>query len=457
MNKEFKLKYIEGSFSKFERSGKKIMHMSILLKDLCDVDIPCTPDEKGANIRNNKDSQSYKNKVYVELGKSVEGKGEGGQTQTLFGMKNCGIFIIASHYKIVDNCAILTCDDYQGVANGGHTYQKIVEKLRGEDNSHNDEFVNITITVGLSKDESAEVARALNQSVKVSDTSDYDKRGFYDTVKTALKPKFRNTISWYQGQVEGGHLPGHVMQILAVASPMYYGSFYPIHEDVGNSIRNPYRHPEHFARVMGYTNTYSSVKDVNNKVAHDIKVQYQMSDIINEVIELYDWMSSELAKHIIKHVDRKVDVNKSEDISRLIRKDGKLYGIVKDNRSLFDRDTSIVSTCKGVILPIFATIIEFIIVDELSEYARFTHNINYIKSTYRDLFKEILPAKSRIPDNKGLLAFNEVGLHLVINGVKNPDKYAKDKILVQNLRLWLRTVVQENIKSEEKNRVEVNL
>jgi len=123
-------------------------------------------------------------------------------TPGLFGHKHLGINIIADRVDETDkNTAVLHFKDGQGVMNGGHGLA-ILRELQEDPGAIKmpENFIKVSVVVGLDDDVIPEVAGANNTSVQVKMQSLLELKGAFGSLKAALaKTRLANAVQWREG------------------------------------------------------------------------------------------------------------------------------------------------------------------------------------------------------------------------------------------------------------------
>jgi hypothetical protein len=135
--------------------------------------------------------------VYRQVRESLlNQEGEGGT----FHLKNKGIVIVAEQVETKANSGdefIIHLDrTRQGILDGGHTYQLIMD-AQADGDLPDDQFVFVQIRTSVPKEWIPEISQGLNTSVQVQDMSLHNLAGKFAWLKAELKGKhYYSRIAW---------------------------------------------------------------------------------------------------------------------------------------------------------------------------------------------------------------------------------------------------------------------
>lgn len=171
----------------FDKTSGLVHHLFIANVADLPADLPME-----ANARRPKTNKS----VYREVKKSL--LNEDGGEPGLFHLKNKGIVIIADSVckkPGTNNEYEIKLDrTYQGILDGGHTYQ-IINECRQK--LPQNQFVFVHVRTGVPMDWIPEISRGLNTSVQVQDMSLDALRGLFEWIKQELRGRsYFKIIAW---------------------------------------------------------------------------------------------------------------------------------------------------------------------------------------------------------------------------------------------------------------------
>ena len=206
--------------------------------------------------------------VYREVKESLlDRSGEPGT----FHLKNKGIVIVADRVELrrgtSDEFVIHLDRTRQGILDGGHTYQLIME-TRAEEELPEDQHVFVQIRTSVPKEWIPGISEGLNTSVQVQDMSLQNLAGKFAWLKAELKGHaYYPVIAWSEND------PGEVSarDVIALLFLMNIGIF----PDAGN-------HP-----TAGYEKKSDALKAFDKSEA-SFKA---MKPVIDDILQLRDWIS----------------------------------------------------------------------------------------------------------------------------------------------------------------------
>jgi hypothetical protein len=225
---------------------------------------PGIPDD--ANPREpNLNRQVYKG-VRASLG-GAEGEGS-------FHLKHGGIVLVAEkverltepedrqdHYRLWFNP-----DVKQGIANGNHSYQLLLEAQEADAIPEN-QYVEIKVHTGVPAHVVPDLAEGLNTSMQVREESLADLRNQFNWLKTSLAPPGEKAVSWHEGD-EGEYDVREVIALLMALDPTRY----PLEDPVG------------------IENTYARLSSVFKSYLNDPDKVERFAPIAREAMELYEYI-----------------------------------------------------------------------------------------------------------------------------------------------------------------------
>lgn len=207
--------------------------------------------------------------VYRKVRASLSGSEGSGS----FHLKHGGIVVIADRVEKLDadNYRVwFDLDIKQGVANGNHSYQLILES-QADGAIPSDQYVEMKVHTGVPVAAVADLADGLNTSMQVREESLADLRNQFDWLKNVVDTHVNglDAIAWHEGD-EGEYDVREVIALLMALDPARY----PLEDPVG--IENTY------ARLSSVFRSY---------LREPAKVE-RFSSIALEAMELYEYIRS---------------------------------------------------------------------------------------------------------------------------------------------------------------------
>lgn len=206
--------------------------------------------------------------VYKQVRESLlELDGEPGS----FHLKNKGIVIVADRVTLKPG----TSDQYvisldrtrQGILDGGHTYQLIMEAQEADD-LPSDQYVFIQIRTAIPKDWIPDISQGLNTSVQVQDMSLQHLAGKFGWLKAEMNGHdYATKIAWSEND------PGD-MSARDIIALMYMMNI--------RLFPDASRHP-----TSGYEKKSEALKDFDTS---DATFRW-MAPILHDILYLHDWIS----------------------------------------------------------------------------------------------------------------------------------------------------------------------
>lgn len=198
-------------------------------------------------------------------------------TPGLFGYKHLGINVIASQIDEVDkNIAVLHFRDGEGVMNGGHG-MAILRELQKDPGAAGmpENFVKVSVIVGLDDSVIPEVAGANNTSVQVKVASLLELKNAFKPFKDALKDtNMERTVQWR----EGDDAPFKVEDLIAVLT-CFRSDVYPTSD---------YRRTPH--------NAYAYKAGVVDEFRRDTAGYHALAPRLREILEFQDYIRTQPKK-----------------------------------------------------------------------------------------------------------------------------------------------------------------
>ncbi len=198
-------------------------------------------------------------------------------TPGLFGYKHLGINVVADRVDEIDNkTAIIHFKQGQGVMNGGHGLAIIRELQQNPGISEMPQnFIKVSVVVGLPVDTVFEIAGANNTSVQVKQSSILELSGAFEPIKNALKDTpLHNNVQWREG--EDGIIK--VEELLAVMT-CYRSDIYQPDDKKKMPIK-----------------AYSSKNLVLEDFHKDMEGYYALLDILPQILEFQDFIRTQPKK-----------------------------------------------------------------------------------------------------------------------------------------------------------------
>jgi hypothetical protein len=156
------------------------------------IDVP-----EGISKAPNPRAQRTDRGIYKEVRESLDNTAD-----LSFHLKNKGITVLAHNieYSTDKKTAIVYLGDGDGIVDGAHTYQIILEAQEAG-TCPEGQYVKFEILTGIPLDMGPEITGGLNTAVQVDDASLMNLEGAFDWVKDALKKTdFGNRISYKQNE-----------------------------------------------------------------------------------------------------------------------------------------------------------------------------------------------------------------------------------------------------------------
>lgn len=235
------------------------------------LDIPTSPNPRDPKVTG---------KIYRQIIDSLE------SNDGLFHKKNKGITIVATHTRYSNNQLILefatdmdNLHSSDGILDGGHTYQ-IIKEMKHKWTSHaacNNQYVKLTIIVGLSYDLIPDIASALNNSTSLSVSTKENHKGSYDWIKDSLaNQSYADDISYYENQ-NGTIQVESLIQIMTLLNIIEY------------PLINTAKHP-----IIGYSGKAACV----NAYSKNILTYKKFNKILPQILELHDLIQQTIGSSI---------------------------------------------------------------------------------------------------------------------------------------------------------------
>lgn len=133
-------------------------------------------------------------------------------TPNTFHLKNKGITLIAQRVNKIDDEKIeLLFEQGQGIVDGGHTYELLMQNLSeiedrnsiaNGDSSKISQFIKLEVLTGVAPDLSSEIAGGLNTAVQVQEMSLMELQNEFDWIKDELRDqRYANQIAYREGEI----------------------------------------------------------------------------------------------------------------------------------------------------------------------------------------------------------------------------------------------------------------
>lgn len=205
--------------------------------------------------------------VYRKVRASLSGAEGSGS----FHLKHGGIVVIAERVEKLDgdNYRIwFNRDVKQGIANGNHSYQLILE-AQSESNIPDDQYVEIKVHTGIPAESVADLADGLNTSMQVREESLADLRNKFDWLKLALDKHVNgvSSVAWHEGD-DGEYDVREVLALLMALDP----GRYPLEDPVG------------------IENTYARLSSVFKSYLREPERVERFAPLALEALELYEYI-----------------------------------------------------------------------------------------------------------------------------------------------------------------------
>lgn len=146
-----------------------------------------------------------------------------------FDLMNKGITVLAEAvHRVEDDVYDIELADGQGIVDGGHTYQIILDN-RGDPNLPPEQHVEILVRTGIDDDLITDIARGLNTSIQVQKHSLADLAGAFDWLKAEIGEKpWAKLIAWREGE-DGEYDVRDLISVLEALNVMDFPNDQPLH------------------------------------------------------------------------------------------------------------------------------------------------------------------------------------------------------------------------------------
>lgn len=312
--------------------------------------------------------------VYREVKESLlDRSGDAGT----FHLKNKGIVIVADRVEMCrgssDEYLIHLDRTRQGILDGGHTYQIIME-ARAEEDLPEDQHVFVQIRTSVPKEWIPGISEGLNTSVQVQDMSLQNLAGKFAWLKADLKGnKYYPTIAWSEND------PGEVSarDIIALLYMMNL-SLFP------DSSSHP---------TAGYEKKSDALKAFDK----DDASFRAMKPVINEILELHDWITYTAVDFY----------NRGATAAGRKGRGGGLSFVKSSGRKPFvpifssTADASENKLEDAALYPILAAFRVFLVRDKISGKYRWRFDFSDVKEAWRELAYELMKATQHTANEFG--------------------------------------------------------
>lgn len=221
-------------------------------------------------------SQNLRKSVYKEVASSLLNEQQG-SPDWMFHAKNKGIVILADKVEENGNGEyIVTIKNGadQGIVDGGHTY-KLIQDLKDEipenENEDKAQYVTVEVRTGIEPEWCSEIARGLNTTVQVDESSLLGLKGEFEWMKKAIQDQpYDDKVGWE----ENDDKPINVKDIIALLTLFNIDRF-PKDSD--------------FFPIQGYSGKQQCVKWFKDST----KSYKNLEPILNDILYLHDLISRE--------------------------------------------------------------------------------------------------------------------------------------------------------------------
>lgn len=196
----------------------------------------------------------------------------GHQGTGTFHLKHGGIVLVAESVEKLSGDRYrlhFNPDVKQGVANGNHSYQLILDaQTRGS--IPDDQYVEIKVHTGVPAEIVPDLADGLNSSMQVREESLADLRNKFDWLKLDVlgeNPRGLGAISWHEGD-DGEYDVREVIALLMALDPIRY------------PVENP----------VGIENTYARLSSVFRAYLNEPEKVERFAPIAVQCLELYEYI-----------------------------------------------------------------------------------------------------------------------------------------------------------------------
>jgi hypothetical protein len=199
-------------------------------------------------------------------------------TPNTFHLKNKGMTIIADDVREVGESTFeLRFGAEQGIVDGGHTYEiilegqaRIAESQATDNGSAIDQYVKIEVLTGVPEDLWAEIAGGLNTAVQVQDWSLANLRDKFDWIKDLLDSQpYGKKIAYRENEAD----TAYDVRDIIVLMEMFNIFDYP---------NDGEEHP---------TKTYNNKGDVLDRYLADPEKYKRLEPILTDILRLHDHIS----------------------------------------------------------------------------------------------------------------------------------------------------------------------
>lgn len=294
-----------------------------------------------------------------------------------FHLKNKGIVIVADRVEprrgTNDEFMIHLDRTRQGILDGGHTYQLIME-CREDDELPEDQHVFVQIRTSVPKEWIPAISEGLNTSVQVQEMSLQNLAGKFAWLKSDLKGHFYSTnIAWSEND------PGDVSarDVIALLYMLNIGLF----PDATN-------HP-----TAGYEKKSDALKAFD-KTEPSFKA---MKPVIDQILQLHDWITftaSDFYNQGASDVGKK---GRGAGLSFMKRAKRKPFRPIFWNAGR-DFDTQLED---AALYPVLAAFRVFLTHDQLTGQVKWAVPFEAVKKAWRDLAYDLLKATQHTANEFG--------------------------------------------------------
>ena len=231
------------------------------------IDLP-TGVRMDANAR---DPVGLNRQVYRDVRESLMGNDA---VLGSFDLMNKGITIIADSIRRIDDETYeITLTDGQGIVDGGHTYQLILEAQSNPD-LPTESHVEVQVRTGVHKDLITDISRGLNTGMQVKSHSIANLDGKFDWLKLELEgEKYFDLISWRESD-QGEY---DVRDMICILEAMNIIDF------PNDSGQHPIQAYEKWSvPALKYSKDFDEAESVTKSK------YYRLGGILKEALYLYD-------------------------------------------------------------------------------------------------------------------------------------------------------------------------
>jgi hypothetical protein len=346
---------------------RKISHP--ILKSIDKYWLTVPAKELPANIStkaNARDPRGLNRHVYKEVRSSLEG--ETAQLGT-FDLMNKGITILAEQVRVIDKenglFEVIIDDAHGGIVDGAHT-AKIIWESNAAGTTPDEQYVELYIRTGVSKQQISEIARGLNTGIQVASQSIYNKAGHFDWMKKLVeKEPYAKIIAWN----ESDDREYDVRDLIGILEAL---NIFDFPNDI-NTSKHPISSYEKWSIPL---EKFADDFEINQKNKSPKKSKYyRLRNLLKDGLVLYD---------LIRHDFREMRNNEGGRAGNM-----KIVEEASATRRSFDfpfarLKPSQYRLTKGATMPILAAFRSYVSIDETSGDAVWRSGFDRVKQVWKE-------------------------------------------------------------------------